>query len=159
MCPMRMGPISVEVVLVGQVFRTYLFAAVNRDSIDPPRNFHIGTDERIRALAIGAPAWSVRKRRIEDTEAKWVETLAALRVALVALGRSDEEIERELGARAAKLDYAKLNALVALHNRWYPVEANLRMDPRSGAYLVAGRPWQREAEYTPERILELVRSR
>lgn len=156
---MRMGPISVEVALVGQVFRTYLSRAVSENSIDPPRNFQIGTDERIRALAIGAPAWSLRKRRIEDTEAKWVETLEALRVALMALGRTEGEIERELRAKAAKFDYAKVNALVALHNRWYPVEANLRMHPRSGAYLVSGRVWQKEAEYTPERILELLRSR
>jgi len=154
-----MGPISVEVALVGQVFRSYLSRVVSQNSIDPPRNFHIGTDERVRALAIGAPAWSVRKRRIEDTEAKWVETLLALRAALIALARSESEIERALDAKAATFDYAKLNALVAIHNRWYPVEANLRMDPRSSAYLVAGRPWQKEAEYTPERILELVRSR
>lgn len=161
-----MAPIPVEVALVGQVFRTYFVGAVAKEekttalgSIDPARNFTIGTDERIRALTIGPPAYAVRKRKIEDTEEKWVDDLVALRAALVALGRTEAQIDDALRAKAARFDYAKLNALVAIHNRWYPVEANLRIDMRTGGYLVYGRPWREEAEYTAERILELVRSR
>ena len=123
------------------------------NSADPPRNFTLGTDERIRALTIGAPAYAVRKRKIEDTEERWVAALVALREKLEAKGRTEDEIARALRDKAATFDYRKLNELVALHNRWYPVEANLPIDWRTGGYLVYGRAWHPETEFTPERIL------
>ena len=122
------------------------------NSVDPPRNFTLGVDERIRALTIGAPAYAIRKRKIEDTEEQWVATLVELREKLEAKGATEADIERALREKAATFDYAKLNALVALHNRWYPVEANLPMDSR-GRYLVYGRVWHPETDFTPERIL------
>jgi hypothetical protein len=125
------------------------------DSVDPPRNFTLGVDERIRALTIGAPAYAIRKRKIEDTEAKWVDTLVELRDKLVAKGTPRVDIEGALREKAATFDYRRLNELVALHNRWYPVEANLPMDLR-GRYLVYGRVWHPETELTPERILARV---
>lgn len=125
------------------------------NSVDPPRNFTLGVDERIRALTIGAPAYAIRKRKIEDTEEKWVGTLLALRDKLEAAGTPDAEIEDALRAKAATFDYRKLNELVALHNRWYPVEANLAMDAR-GRYLVYGRVWHPEEDFTAERILARI---
>lgn len=127
------------------------------NSVDPPRNFTLGVDERIRALTIGAPAYALRKRKIEDTEEKWVETLVALRTKLEAAGAPGPDVERALREKAETFDYAKLNELVAQHNRWYPVEANLPMDPR-GRYLVYGRPWHPEDEFTPARILAKITS-
>ena len=47
-------------------------------SADPPRNFTLSVDERVRALTIGPPAYAVRKRKIEDNEEQWVSTLVAL---------------------------------------------------------------------------------
>lgn len=123
------------------------------NSVDPPRNFTLGTDERIRALTIGAPAYAIRKRKIEDNEERWVATLVALREKLEAAGHAHADIERALREKAATFDYARQNELVAQHNRWYPVEANLPIDPRSGGYLVYGRTWHPETEFTPERIL------
>lgn len=124
------------------------------DSIDPARNFTVSVDERIRALAIGPPAYALRKRRIEDTEARWVDTLVELHEKMSDAGCAPGEIDRALRTRAEGFDYARLNALVAAHNRWYPIEANLRIDPRSGGHLGAGGlPWSPERDYTSERIL------
>jgi hypothetical protein len=123
-------------------------------SVDPPRNFSLNVDERIRALTIGAPAYAVRKRKIEDTEDLWIRTLVELHETLAAKGRALDEIDRALRDKARTFDYAKQNTLVAQHNRWYPVEANLRIDPKTGGYLVYGRPWHPETDYTAERILE-----
>jgi hypothetical protein len=37
-----------------------------------------------------------------------------------------------------------VNELIERHNRWYPVESRLRMDPRTGDYaLVNGRSYRR----------------
>jgi hypothetical protein len=125
-------------------------------SADPPRNFTLGVDERIRALTIGAPAYALRKRKIEDKEELWVRTLVALHDTLAANGCSEAEIAAALEKKAASFDYVKQNALVTTHNRWYPVEANLRIDPRTGGYLVYGRSWHEERTYAAERMLELA---
>lgn len=125
-------------------------------SVDPPRNFTLRVDERIRALTIGPPAYAIRKRKIEDAEQAWLGELLDLYEVLSASGRAREEIVRALEEKARTFDYAKVNALVALHNRWYPIEADLRIDPRSGGHLVHGRPWHPEAEYSADRLLALA---
>lgn len=125
------------------------------NSADPIRNFTLSVDERIRALTIGAPAYAIRKRKIEDTEEQWVTTLVALREKMRAKGAHPADIENALREKASKFDYKRLNELVALHNRWYPVEANLPMDSQSN-YLVYGRVWQPETEFTAARILASV---
>jgi hypothetical protein len=125
-------------------------------SADPIRNFTLSVDERIRALTIGAPVYAIRKRKIEDTEEQWIATLVALGEKLEAKGTPQAEIEDALRAKADTFDYRKVNELVAKHNRWYPVEANLRIDPKTGGYLVYGRPWLPETQFTAERILKRV---
>ena len=44
---------------------------------------------------------------------------------------------------AREIDFAELNDLVERHNRWYPAESRLPMDPRTGDYaLVNGRDYR-----------------
>ena len=45
----------------------------------------------------------------------------------------------------ARWDFAEVNDLIERHNRWYPVEARLAMDPRSRDFVkVGGRDYRRE---------------
>lgn len=124
-------------------------------SADPVRNFTISVDERIRALTIGAPAFALRKRRIEDLEAMHVATLVELHDKLAAKGAPD--IDTALEKRAAAIDLARMNELVKSHNRWYPVEANLPMD-RHGNWIAYGRIWEPETPFTAERLLDAARA-
>jgi hypothetical protein len=125
-------------------------------SADPLRNFTLSVDERVRALTIGAPAYAIRKRKIEDAEEQWVALLVELREKLEASGVAPADVEHALRRKAETFDYRRVNDLVAQHNRWYPVEANLRIDPKTGGYLVYGRPWHPETQFTAERILKRV---
>jgi hypothetical protein len=127
------------------------------NSADPIRNFTLSVEERVRALTSGVPAWSARKRKIEDEEARLVAELVELHDALVAKASPPAAIERSLIAAAGAFDLDKLNELVLKHNRYYPIEANLPMDPRGRGYLVYGRLWQPDELYTPGRIIALVR--
>lgn len=135
------------------------------DTADPPRNFTLTTAERMRALTIGPPAWALRKKHLEDLEAKHVTSLAELHEKLVAkaVARGEpidpEAIARAVEERARALDLRKMNALAATHNRYYPIEANLPIDPKTGDYLLQGRPWQPEPPWTVERLLERVAER
>jgi hypothetical protein len=37
---------------------------------------------------------------------------------------------------AERLDFTEVNDLIERHNRWYPIEARLPMDPRTGDYVL-----------------------
>jgi len=46
---------------------------------------------------------------------------------------------------ASRWDFTEVNDLIERHNRWYPVEARLAMDPRSRDFVkVGGRDYRRE---------------
>lgn len=127
------------------------------NSADPIRNFSLSVDQRIRALAVGVPAWAARKRSIEDDEDRLVDKLLELHDKLRAKGEPPQAIDAAIVGAAEAFDLSRLNALIAKHNRYYPIEANLPMDRRSGGYLVYGRPWRPEEPYTAARLVSLVR--
>ena len=57
--------------------------------------------------------------------------------------------------RAAAWRFDAVNDLVREHNDWYPIEANLPMDPRTRDYVrIRGRSYQREP-LGPEWVLRL----
>jgi hypothetical protein len=122
-------------------------------SADPPRNFTISTEERIRAMTIEVPAWAARKRQIEDAEDRWVKRLVEVHDDRVSKDRKNEAADA-MAALAQRFVLAPINELVARHNRYYPIEANLAMS-RNG-YLAYGRPWKPEQPYTVERLLALA---
>ncbi len=98
-----------------------------------PRNFTITVEERIRAIVNGAPAYMRRKRQIEDFQQSIAEGLAVL-------ARGETQQPETLRIRLQRA-LAKLNELIALHNRYYPSEANLRIDLTTGRLLENGAPW------------------
>jgi len=122
-------------------------------SIDPPRNFTLTTEERVRAMTVGAPAWAVRKRRIEDALARYATTLREVGEASQLAGGDANRIADRVRMKAQRLDLAKTNKLIATHNKYYPMEANLPMDMQTGAYMLMGRAWQSEPLVTVERLV------
>ncbi|HTQ41822.1 MAG TPA: hypothetical protein VMI75_03625 [Polyangiaceae bacterium] len=111
---------------------------MTRETAAPDRNFTLSTEERVRALVAGLPAFVRRLRTIEDLEAAIVR--------LVASGQHE---------RQAKWLLDRLNDLVSRHNRYYPIEAELPIDPRTGELLDRdGKHWKP----MPARSLENLRS-
>jgi hypothetical protein len=108
------------------------------------RNFTLSLAERVRAQE-GVPAHLRRKRAIEDG--------AAALVKLLRERRGDGATEEQLRRFASRLDLTKLNDLVDRHNRWYPIEANLPIDPRSGRSLDGDRPFAPLPLFTAESLL------
>jgi hypothetical protein len=122
-------------------------------SIDPPRNFSISTEERVRALAVGVPAYAARKRRIEDAYEGFVHTLVALHDALEARTLPERECELALLTEARTFDLAAVNRLIEVHNRYYPIEADLPIDPLTGVFLMREEPWQPEPSLSAEGLV------
>jgi hypothetical protein len=94
----------------------------------------------------GPLPYMVRLREIEQrTEAH--ESL--LREAWYALAddctAEPARFRSEWLARATSESFSEINELIDRHNRWYPVESRLPMDPRRGDYaLVNGRDYRLE---------------
>ena len=127
-------------------------------SADPPRNFSLSVNDRIRALTIGPPAYATRKKSIEDLVERYLTVLVALHDTRVAKLATDEEaMTRALLAKAATFDLARLNELIENHNLYYPIEASLPTDVRTGEYMVYGRPWLPDERWTTTRFVEEAR--
>ena len=60
-------------------------------------------------------------------------------------GEDPERFEREWRALAERWDFGDVNDLIERHNRHYPAESRLPMNPRTGDFvLINGRPYTRE---------------
>jgi hypothetical protein len=118
------------------------------------RNFRPAASSYL-AAARGPLAYMVRLHVIEAQTADHEERLAEARRALAAECDGDAEaFARRWQAIASEWNFSEVNDLVERHNRWYPVESRLPMDPRTGDYaLVNGRDY-RLAPLDAEWILE-----
>ena len=109
------------------------------------RNFR--PDAGTYFAALGGPLpWMLRLREIDraidEHERRLEEAWRAL--AEEHAGRP-EEFARRWRAEAARWPFHDVNALIDRHNRNYPAEARLAMDPRTGDFvLVNGKPYTLE---------------
>lgn len=96
-------------------------------------------------VSLGGPLpYMQRLRTIEDETADHERRLADS-WADTAAGSGDDGavFARRWAETARRWTFSAVNELIAKHNRYYPVEARLPMDPRTGGYaLVAGRPYE-----------------
>jgi hypothetical protein len=108
------------------------------------RNFR--PDAAAQLAALGGPlAWMRRLRAIEILIRLHEQQLAETRESLREAYRNDEarfaRVWREL---AERWDFDEVNDLIARHNRHYPAESRLPMNPRTGDFvLVNGKPYTR----------------
>jgi hypothetical protein len=107
------------------------------------RNFSVAADRYALALA-GPPAYARRLREIEDEIVAQEEGLSAAWSELAERHRGDPSgLARRWRALAHRWRFDVVNDLIGLHNLWYPAEAKLPMDPRTGDFvLVGGRPYR-----------------
>jgi hypothetical protein len=101
------------------------------------RNFRSEADNYLTSLG-GPLPYMQRLRSIEAETERHLEQLA-------------EAYEEHRGDAAAwrsfaeRWDFSGVNELIEKHNRYYPIEARLPMDPRTRDFVkVGGRPYQRD---------------
>jgi hypothetical protein len=119
------------------------------------RNFRIGADGYLTSLG-GPLPYMQRLREIEAlTVARSSELERAWR-SLAAECADSDEFERRWRAAAGSVSFVEVNDLIDRHNRWFPVETRLSMDPRTGDFaLVNGRDYRlalRDAGWVLERF-------
>lgn len=108
----------------------------------PSVNFTVTLAERIKGMA-GPPAWSLRLRRIEDLRTELARAVAALD----ARGRPVPWLPAPLEQK--RLELARL---IHAHNEYFPIEANLPIDPHTSRFVHAGALWSPLPEPTLENL-------
>jgi hypothetical protein len=108
------------------------------------RNFRPDADSAIRALG-GPTIWMRRLRAIEDQLDEHEHQLEAAWRGLAAETDDPAEFSREWHETARRWSFAELNELVERHNRNFPAEARLAMDPRTRDFVtINGRSYLRD---------------
>jgi hypothetical protein len=108
------------------------------------RNFRPAVDRYVAAL--GGPLHYMRRLRdIELETERHEQRLAEAWHELAASCGDADEFARRWHATAGRWSFVAVNELIDRHNRWYPAEARLPMDPRSRDFvLVGGKPYRLE---------------
>ena len=118
------------------------------------RNFRPDADAAIRALG-GPTIWMRRLRAIEDELERHQEQLDAAYQELASEVSDSVEFGRLWTQTAHDWSFATLNELIERHNRNFPAEARLPMDPRTRDFVkINGRPYTRrplDADWILER--------
>ena len=123
-------------------------------AVKPQRNFFQPSPESYVTSLGGPLPYMVRLREIEVETRAHEEALArAWRELAAECGRDADAFERRWRRFASRWNFTAVNELIDRHNRFYPAEARLPMDPRTRDFaLVNGRPYRRE-RLGPEWIL------
>ena len=101
------------------------------------RNFRPEPDNYLASLG-GPLPYMRRLRSIEDETDRHLERLAEAYAEYEGSPAGWRRI-------AERWNFTEVNDLIEKHNRWYPIEARLAMDPRSRDFVkVGGRPYHRE---------------
>lgn len=101
------------------------------------------------------PRWMERLREIHDElAAHRIRLERSYRELIETCGRDREEFERRWRELASRWNFRYLNELIDQHNAYYPIEAKLPVDPRTGDYVtLTDRPYRREP-LGPDWVLE-----
>jgi hypothetical protein len=108
------------------------------------RNFRPSVESYLASLG-GPLAYMVRLRQIDGLTEALEDALAAAWQELAQDCRGDEDrFGRRWRQIASRWDFGEVNDLIVSHNRWYPVESRLPMDPTRRDYaLVNGEDYRR----------------
>ena len=105
----------------------------------PRRIRAFGAQAHTYLASLAGPPLYMQRARLIDEETKRHEALLA---EAYELYRDDPAEWRRI---AERWNFTEVNDLIERHNKWYPVEARLPMNPKTKDYVeVGGRPYRRE---------------
>ena len=108
------------------------------------RNFRPDADAAVRALG-GPTLWMRRLRAIEDALRQHEQQLDEAWRELAAETEDEAAFSRAWRRTARRWSFVEVNELIARHNRYFPAEARLPMDPRTRDFVrINGRAYKRE---------------
>jgi hypothetical protein len=108
------------------------------------RNFRPAVDRYVASLG-GPLPYMVRLRQIHEETLAHERRLTEAWLELAAEASGDHALfARRWRALAARWSFTAVNELIERHNRYYPAESDLPMDPATGDFvLVGGKPYRK----------------
>jgi hypothetical protein len=105
-----------------------------------PHRLRLGTPPENYVASLGGPLpYMQRLRQIEDETAEHERRLKRRRLELADECRGDRDrFARRWHELARRWVFDDVNDLIERHNRWFPAEARLPMDPRTGDFVLVG---------------------
>ncbi|MCG8702450.1 MAG: hypothetical protein MI922_30645 [Bacteroidales bacterium] len=120
-----------------------------------PKNFTTSTEHEIQAYVGGPPKFAIRARKIETTIEKLYQDLDHDYAELIDhYGDNPTLFAKHWNQVINSLELKKLNSLIEKHNKYYPVEAGLRLDSDTGKYMLGSTPWKEKKKITKAELLE-----
>lgn len=120
----------------------------------PQANFTISLENKVKSM-FGPPRYATRARRIENITQKLMEDLSIEYASMIGgFGDNPEMFAQQWRELIGSLELDELNDLIGKHNAYYPVEANLQIDPGSGAPLIGSVPWEPKECISIESLLK-----
>jgi hypothetical protein len=133
----------------GPVERTIARSKVDESGVGKPlsrraRHTRRSVEAYLRAGVM--PRHMERLREIEAERKRLRSQVARAYRRLQAIyGEDREGFADEWRARAEHWNFDEVNTLIGIHNEWYPVEAQLPLNPRTGDYvMIRGRSYRRQ---------------
>jgi len=124
------------------------------------RNFRPDAGGYLASLS-GPLPYMQRLREIDERTAEHERELRRARQELLRAQEEIEPLEDRWRTLLERWSFDEVNDLIARHNRWYPIEARVAMDPETGGYaLVNGRDHRLDrldAEWVLERFPPVLR--
>ena len=121
----------------------------------PQFNFTISLENKVRSM-FGPPHYATRARRIENITHKLMEDLVFEYASMIdRFGDDPEVFAQQWKELISSLELGELNDLIDKHNTYYPMEANLQIDPDSGAPLLGSAPWEPTERISVEGLLKI----
>jgi hypothetical protein len=119
------------------------------------RNFSPAVDNYVTSLG-GPLPYMQRLRELESVTARHLNRLAEARAELAAAHADPAAFAARWRSLADRWAFDDVNDLIERHNRFFPVESRLPMDPRTGDFvLVGGERYERrplDADWILERF-------
>ncbi len=121
-----------------------------------PRPHPFGRSPESYVASLGGPLpYMLRLREIEEEIAAHERALGlAWRDLSAECGRDEGRFERIWRETATRWNFTAVNDLIARHNRWFPAEARLPMDPRTRDFALVNGEHYRKRPLDEEWVLE-----
>ena len=121
----------------------------------PQFNFTISLEKKVQSM-FGTPKYAARARRIENITQQLMEDLSCEYEHMTnQYGENPEIFAQKWKELIDSLELDEINQLIDKHNKYYPVEANLQIDPDTGAPLLGSSPWKPTEKITQAELLTL----
>jgi len=120
----------------------------------PEVNFTIPLEKKVLAVS-GPPYYAVRARQIEQLTDQLMKDLTInYRKMAEQFGHHPEVFSRRWKKAVESIELDMLNDLIERHNNYFPIEANLAIDPKSEALMFGAAPWEPKEKVTTESLLQ-----